>query len=52
VKSRYFYFAAGAAFLVGTVVKLMPPRNLTAAILDAVAGGIFLFLGAFPQTRG
>jgi hypothetical protein len=26
--------------------NFLPPRNITAAVLDAVAGAIFLFLGA------
>jgi hypothetical protein len=49
VKSRYLYFAASVAFLVGAVVEVLPPRGLTAATLDAVAGAIFLFLGVSPQ---
>jgi hypothetical protein len=49
MKSRYFYFVAAAGFLVGAVVEFRLPRNLTAAILDALAGAIFLFLGAGPQ---
>jgi uncharacterized membrane protein YeiH len=51
MKSRYLFVAASIAFLVAAVVELRPPRNLTAAILDAVAGAIFFFLGAGPQRR-
>jgi hypothetical protein len=51
MKSRYLYLAASIAFLVAAVVKIRPPRNLTAAILDAAAGVIFLFLGVGPQKR-
>jgi hypothetical protein len=46
MKSRYLYLAAAAGFLAGAVVEFLPPHNMTAAILDAVAGAIFLFLGA------
>jgi hypothetical protein len=49
MKSRYLYLAASVAFLVGAVMEFLPPRGLTAAILDAVAGAIFLFLGVSPQ---
>ncbi len=49
MKSRYLYLAASIAFLVAAVVEVLPPRNVTAAILDAAAGAIFLFLGAGPQ---
>jgi hypothetical protein len=45
MKSRYLYLAPSIVFLVMAVVKLRPPRNVTAAILDAAAGAIFLFLG-------
>jgi hypothetical protein len=51
MKSRYLYIAVSIAFLVTAVVELRPPRNITAAILDAAAGAIFLFLGAGPQRR-
>jgi hypothetical protein len=49
MKSRYFYFVAAAGFLVGAVMESLPPHNITAAVLDAVAGAIFLFLGASAQ---
>jgi len=45
VKFRYLYLAASALFLVLAVLQLRPPRNLTAAVLDAAAGAIFFFLG-------
>jgi hypothetical protein len=45
VKSRYLYLAASALFLVLAVLQLRHPRHLTAAVLNAAAGGIFLFLG-------
>jgi hypothetical protein len=51
MKSRYLYFAAAAGFLAGAVVEFLPPHNITAAVLDAVAGVIFLFLGAGAQRR-
>jgi hypothetical protein len=51
VKSRYLYLAAAAGFLAGAVVEFLPPHNLTAAILDAAAGAIFLYLGAGTQKR-
>jgi hypothetical protein len=51
MKSRYLYFAASVAFLVAAVIELRPPRNITAAVLDAAAGLIFLFLGAVPKRR-
>jgi hypothetical protein len=46
MKSRYLYLAAAAGFLAGAVVESLPPHNITAAVLDAVAGAIFLILGA------
>jgi len=46
VKSRYLYLAASALFLVLAVLQLRHPRNITAAVLDAAAGAIFIFLGA------
>jgi hypothetical protein len=51
MKSRYLFLAASIAFLVAAVVELRPPRNITAAVLDAATGAIFLFLGAGPQRR-
>jgi hypothetical protein len=51
MKSRYLYLAASVAFLVAAVMELRPPRNIPAAVLDAAAGFIFLFLGAGPQRR-
>ena len=51
MKSRYLYLAAAAGFLAGAVVEFLPPHNMTAAILDAVAGAIFLFLGAGAQKQ-
>jgi hypothetical protein len=51
MKSRYLYLAAAAGFLAGAVVEFLPPHNITAAILDAVAGAIFLFLGAGTQKQ-
>jgi hypothetical protein len=51
MKSRYLYLAASVAFLVGAAVEFRVPRNLTAAVLDAIAGAIFLFLGAAPKGR-
>ncbi|HXP07024.1 MAG TPA: hypothetical protein VN828_00950 [Acidobacteriaceae bacterium] len=46
MKSRYLYLAASTLFLVLAVLQLRPPRNLTAAVLNAAAGTIFFFLGA------
>jgi hypothetical protein len=43
MKSRYLYLAAAVAFLIGAVVEV--PRSGTAAVLDGIAGAIFLFLG-------
>jgi hypothetical protein len=51
MKSRYLYLAATAGFLAGTVMECLPPHNIKAAVLDAVAGAIFLFLGAGAQKR-
>jgi hypothetical protein len=51
MKSRYLYLAAFLAFLVAAVIELRPPRNITAALLDAAAGLIFLFLGTGPKRR-
>ena len=51
MKSRYLYLAAAAGFLAGAVVEFMRPHNVTAALLDAVAGAIFLFLGAGAQRQ-
>jgi hypothetical protein len=49
MKSRYLYLAASVAFLVGAVVEFRSPRALTAAILDAIAGVVFLYLAWSPQ---
>ncbi len=49
MKSRYLYLAAAVAFLVGAVVEFHSPRSLTAAILDTIAGAIFLYLALTPQ---
>jgi hypothetical protein len=49
MKFRYLYLVAAIAFLVAAVIEFRAPRNLTAALLDAAAGAIFLFLGAGPQ---
>lgn len=46
MKSRYLYLAASAIFLVIAVLQLRPPRNITAAVLNAAACVIFFFLGA------
>jgi hypothetical protein len=46
VKSKYLYLAASALFLVLAVLQLRPPRNITAAVLNAAAAIIFFFLGA------
>jgi hypothetical protein len=51
MKSRYFYLAASAAFLVSAVLAFWRSHNVTAAVLDAIAGAIFFFLGAGPQKR-
>lgn len=53
MKSRYFYLAAAIGFLAGALVEFSPPHNVMAAVLDALAGAIFLFLGLSPgkQTR-
>jgi hypothetical protein len=51
MKSRYLYLAAAAGFLARAVVELLTPHNITAAVLDAVAGAIFLFLGAGAQKK-
>jgi hypothetical protein len=52
MKSRYLFLAASVAFLIGATVEFFPPRNTKAAILDAVAGAIFLYLGAGkPRAR-
>jgi hypothetical protein len=49
MKSRYLYLAASVAFLVGAAVEA--PRSVTAAVLDGIAGAVFLFLGVVPQKR-
>jgi hypothetical protein len=51
MKSRYLYLAAFLAFLVAAVIELRPPRNITAALLDAAAAIIFLFLATGPRRR-
>jgi hypothetical protein len=51
MKSKYLYLAASVAFLVGAVVEFTRPHNVLAAVLDAIAGAIFLFLGIGPQKR-
>jgi hypothetical protein len=49
MKSRYLYLAAAVAFLVGAAVEA--PRSVTAAVLDGIAGAIFLLLGVLPRKR-
>ena len=51
MKLRFLFLAVSVAFLVTAVMQFRPPRNLTAVVLDAAAGAIFLFLGAVPQKR-
>jgi hypothetical protein len=51
MKYRYLYLAAAAGFLAGAVVEFLPPRSITAAALDALAGAIFLFLGLAAQRQ-
>jgi uncharacterized membrane protein YeiH len=51
MKSKYLYIAAAVAFLVFAVVEFTRPHNITAAVLDAIAGAIFLFLGVGPRRR-
>jgi hypothetical protein len=52
MKFRYLYLAAACGFLAGAVVEYLPPHNMTATVLDAVAGAIFLFLAAgTPKQR-
>jgi hypothetical protein len=51
MKSRYLFLAASVAFLVAAVMEFRPPRNITAAVLHAAAGLIFLFLGVGPRRR-
>jgi hypothetical protein len=51
MKSRYLYLAAAAGFLAGAVMECLPPHNVTAAVLDAAAGAIFLFLGLGAQKQ-
>src|SRR3984885_15069684 len=51
MKSRFLYLAAAAGFLAGAVGEFFPPQQIPAAVLDAVAGAIFLFLGAGAQKQ-
>jgi hypothetical protein len=51
MKFRLLYLAGAVGFLAGAVVESLPPHNITAAVLDAVAGAIFLFLGAGAQKQ-
>ncbi len=49
MKSKYLYLAAGFAFMAGAVLELRPPRSVYPAVLDVIAGAIFLFLGFLPH---
>jgi hypothetical protein len=49
MKSRYLFLAASVPFLILAVVEFR--HNVYAAVLNAVAGAIFLFLGVGPQRR-
>jgi hypothetical protein len=49
MKSRILYLTAAAGFVVGAVMEFLPPRNVTAGVLDAVAGAIFLLLGIIAK---
>jgi drug/metabolite transporter (DMT)-like permease len=46
MKFRYLYLVAAVAFLVGAVFEFRPTRNTKAAVLDLVAGCLFLLLAA------
>jgi hypothetical protein len=49
MKSRILYFAAATGFLAGAAVEFLPPRNIYAGVLDAIAGAIFLWLGVIAK---
>jgi hypothetical protein len=49
MKSKYLYLAASVPFLILAVVEFR--HNVFAAVLNAIAGAIFLFLGVGPQRR-
>jgi hypothetical protein len=49
MKSRYLYLSASVPFLILAFVEFR--HNVYAAILNAIAGAIFLFLGVGPQRR-
>jgi hypothetical protein len=49
MKSRYLFLAASVPFLVLAVVEFR--HNVYAAVLNAIAGAIFLFLGVGPRRR-
>ncbi len=49
MKSRYLFLAASVPFLILAVVEFR--HNVYAAVLNAIAGAIFLFLGVGPRRR-
>jgi hypothetical protein len=48
MRSRVLLFAAAVVFLGIAAFELRSPINVTAVVVNAVAGVIFAFLGAFP----
>lgn len=51
MKSRYLYFAAAIIFLAVAVVEFFHVGNMTAGVVNAITGAIFLFLGISPPGR-
>ena len=49
VGSKIIFYVAAVVFLAIAAFELRAPLNLTAFVVNALAGGIFLLLGWMPQ---
>jgi hypothetical protein len=49
IRSKILFYVAAVVFLAIAGFELRAPLNLTAVVVNALAGGIFLLLGALPQ---
>jgi len=51
MKARYLYLAAAVIFLAVAAVEFVHENNMTAGVVNALTGAIFLFLGIKPRQR-
>jgi hypothetical protein len=48
IRSKVIFYVAAVVFLAIAAFELRAPLNLTAVVVNALAGGIFLLLGWMP----